>query len=146
MDANNKYTSKYLDVPNDPLFPFGFGLSYTQFSYGPIQLNTSSMAMNGTLRATVTVSNTGNYDGLETVQLYLRDVTASVNRPLQELRGYKQVFLKKGARQQVSFDITADHLRFYDRDMQYRAEPGEFRLQIGSNSRDVQEVPFELKP
>lgn len=146
MDANNKYTSKYLDVPNEPLFPFGFGLSYTKFTYGPVQLSAASMPMNGTLRATVTVSNTGEYDGHETVQLYLRDVTASVNRPLQELRGFKKIFLKKGAQQQVSFEISTGDLKFYDRNMQYRAEPGEFRVQIGPNSRDVQEVAFELKP
>lgn len=146
MDANNKYTSRYLDVPNDPLFPFGFGLSYTTFAYGPVQLNAASMAMNGTIRATVTVTNTGNYDGHETVQLYLRDVTASVNRPLQELRGFKKIFLRKGEKQEVSFDISTADLKFYDRNMQYVAEPGEFRVQIGSNSRDVQEVAFELKP
>ncbi|WP_423736456.1 beta-glucosidase BglX [Chitinophaga caseinilytica] len=146
MDANNKYTSKYLDVPNGPLFPFGFGLSYTTFTYGPVSLSARSMAMNGTLRATVTVSNTGNFDGYETVQLYLRDVTASVNRPLQELRGFKKIFLRKGERREVSFSISVDDLKFYDRDMQYVAEPGEFRVQIGPNSRDVQEVAFDLKP
>ncbi len=146
MDANNKYTSKYLDVANDPLFPFGYGLSYTTFEYGPLQLSANTLAMNGALRATVTVTNTGGYDGYETVQLYLRDVTASVNRPLQELRGFKKIFLKKGEKQEVRFDITAADLRFYDRNMRYVAEPGEFRLQAGPNSRDVQEVKFELKP
>ncbi len=146
MDANNKYTSKYLDVANDPLFPFGYGLSYTTFEYGPLQLSANTLAMNGALHATVTVTNTGGYDGYETVQLYLRDVTASVNRPLQELRGFKKIFLKKGEKQEVRFDITAADLRFYDRNMRYVAEPGEFRLQAGPNSRDVQEVKFELKP
>ncbi|WP_341838035.1 fibronectin type III-like domain-contianing protein [Chitinophaga pollutisoli] len=146
MDANNKYTSKYLDVPNDPLFPFGFGLSYTTFAYGPVQLNAASMAMNGMIRATVTITNTGNYDGHETVQLYLRDVTASVNRPLQELRGFKKIFLRKGEKQEVNFLISTADLKFYDRNMQYVAEPGEFRVQIGPNSRDVQEVAFELNP
>lgn len=146
MDANNKYTSKYLDVPNGPLFPFGFGLSYTTFTYGPVSLSARSMAMNGTLRATVTVSNTGNFDGYETVQLYLRDVTASVNRPLQELRGFRKIFLRKGEQREVSFSISVNDLKFYDRDMQYVAEPGEFRVQIGPNSRDVQEVAFDLKP
>lgn len=146
MDANNKYTSKYLDVPNDPLFPFGFGLSYTTFAYGPVSLSARSMAMNGTLRATVTVSNTGNFDGYETVQLYLRDVTASVNCPLQELRGFRKIFLRKGEQREVSFSISVNDLKFYDRDMQYVAEPGEFRVQIGPNSRDVQEVAFDLKP
>lgn len=146
LDANNKYTSKYLDVANDPLFPFGFGLSYTTFEYGPLQLSANTMVMNGSLRASITVTNTGAYDGYETVQLYLRDVTASVNRPLQELRGFKKIFLKKGEKQEVRFDITAADLRFYDRNMRYVAEPGEFRLQAGPNSRDVQEVKFELKP
>lgn len=146
LDANNKYTSKYLDVANDPLFPFGFGLSYTTFEYGPLQLSANTMAMNGSLRASITVANTGGYDGYETVQLYLRDVTASVNRPLQELRGFKKIFLKKGEKQEVRFEITAADLRFYDRNMRYVAEPGEFRLQAGPNSRDVQEVKFELKP
>ncbi|WP_109694160.1 beta-glucosidase BglX [Chitinophaga deserti] len=146
LDANNKYTSKYLDVANDPLFPFGFGLSYTTFEYGPLQLSANTMAMNGSLRASITVTNTGGYDGYETVQLYLRDVTASVNRPLQELRGFKKIFLKKGEKQEVRFEITAADLKFYDRNMRYVAEPGEFRLQAGPNSRDVQEVKFELKP
>jgi beta-glucosidase len=146
IDANNKYTSKYLDVPNDPLFPFGFGLSYTTFEYGPVSLSAKSMAMNGKLRATVTVSNTGHFDGHETVQLYLRDVTASVNRPLQELRGFKKIFLRKGEQQEVNFEISVSDLKFYDSNMQYVAEPGEFRVQIGPNSRDVQEVSFSLKP
>ncbi|WP_298710873.1 fibronectin type III-like domain-contianing protein, partial [Chitinophaga sp.] len=122
------------------------GLSYTKFEYGPLRLNATSMAMNGAIRATVTVTNTGQYDGHETVQLYLRDVTASVNRPLQELRGFKKIFLRKGEKQEVSFNITAADLKFYDRNMQYVVEPGEFRVQIGPNSRDVQEVAFELKP
>ncbi|MFC3858566.1 beta-glucosidase BglX [Chitinophaga sp. GCM10012297] len=143
LDPKNKYTSKYLDVSNEPLYPFGYGLSYTKFVYGDVRISKNTIRANDKLQVTVTVTNQGNYDGEEVVQLYIRDVTASVNRPLKELKGFQKIFLKKGAKQDVTFTITTDDLKFYDRDMQYTWEPGEFRVMVGPNSRDVKEVAFE---
>ncbi len=98
LDENQKYTSKYLDVPNTPLYPFGYGLSYTSFSYGELKLDRTSITANDKLQVRVTVSNTGNYDGTETVQLYIRDLVGSITRPVKELKGFKKIELKKGNR------------------------------------------------
>ncbi|WP_346316050.1 beta-glucosidase BglX [Chitinophaga sp. YIM B06452] len=144
LDPNNKYTSKYLDVSNEPLYPFGYGLSYTKFLYSDIRISKNTMNAAERLQVSVTVSNKGDYDGEEVVQLYIRDVTASVNRPLKELKGFQKIFLKKGAKQDVVFTITIEDLKFYDRNMQYTWEPGEFRVQVGTNSRDVKEVSFNV--
>ncbi|MGN7720575.1 beta-glucosidase BglX [Chitinophaga sp. 22620] len=144
LDPNNKYTSKYLDVSNEPLYPFGYGLSYTKFVYSDIRISKNSIRAAEKLKVSVTVSNEGDYDGEEVVQLYIRDVTASVNRPLKELKGFQKIFLKKGATQEVVFTISTDDLKFYDRNMQYTWEPGEFRVQVGANSRDVKEAVFNV--
>ncbi|RPD41126.1 beta-glucosidase BglX [Chitinophaga barathri] len=142
LDPNNKYTSKYLDVSNEPLYPFGYGLSYTTFTYGDIRVSKKTIRPAEKLQVTITVTNEGNFDGEEVVQLYLRDVTASVNRPMKELKGFQKIFLKKGAKQDVTFTISTEDLKFYDRNMQYTWEPGEFRVQVGPNSRDVKEAAF----
>lgn len=145
LDPNNKYTSKYLDVSNEPLYPFGYGLSYTTFAYDNLRLDKNTLRMQEKLRVSVTVTNSGAYDGEEVVQLYIQDVTASVNRPVKELKGFHKIALKKGESREVVFSITAEDLKFYDRNMKYTAEPGAFKVFVGTNSRDVAEAVFELQ-
>lgn len=139
-----KFRSNYLDVSNEPLYPFGYGLSYTQFEYGEVILNTDKLAMNGELTAKVTVKNSGKYDGHETVQLYIRDLVGSVTRPVKELKGFRKIFLKAGESQEVTFTITPDLLKFYNYDLQYVCEPGDFQVMIGGNSRDTKATQFTL--
>jgi beta-glucosidase len=143
--APDKYKSRYLDVVNDPLYPFGFGLSYTKFTYGKPQLSKASLRPGEGLDVTVTVQNTGSYDGEEVAQLYLRDVAASVTRPVKELKGYQKVMLKKGESRTLTFHLMPDDLKFYNHDLKLVAEPGEFRIFVGPNSRDVQELSFTLQ-
>ncbi len=138
------FTSKYLDLHLTPLFPFGYGLSYTNFSYDEIQLNKTKIKMDDTLKVSVNVKNTGNYDGEEVVQLYIQDVTASITRPVKELKGFKKIFLKKGESRDVEFIITKNELSFYDASMKWIAEPGSFKVFAGSNSADAQFKTFEL--
>lgn len=140
-----KFRSNYLDVDNEPLYPFGYGLSYTSFSYSDINLDKSSMNINGEITATVTVSNTGKYDGAEVVQLYIRDLVGSVTRPVKELKGFEKIFLKAGESRQVSFKITSGMLKFYDYNVDFVCEPGDFEVMIGGNSRDVKKASFVLK-
>lgn len=141
---NGEYTSHYLDAANTPLYPFGYGLSYTQFSYSDIQLDKTSMTANDVLTATVTITNTGNYDGKETVQLYIRDLVGSITRPVKELKGFQQVELKKGESKTLTFKITAHHLAFYRQDLTFGAEAGDFKLFIGGDSANVKEGDFTL--
>jgi beta-glucosidase len=143
-DAAQKYTSKYLDVPNSPLYPFGHGLSYTTFTYSDVQLSKTSMASNETITATVTVTNSGNYDGEETVQLYIQDVVGTSTRPLKELKGFQKIFLGKGESKKVTFTISVNDLKYYNSDMKYVAEPGEFRVHIGTSSSEVKTASFTL--
>lgn len=140
-----KYRSNYLDEKNAPLYPFGYGLSYTSFSYSDIQLDSSSMNANGEIKASVTVTNTGSVEGKETVQLYLRDVVASISRPVKELKGFEKISLKSGESKTVTFSITPDMLKFYNYNLDYVLEPGDFELMIGANSQDVKMVKFTLK-
>ncbi len=139
-----KYTSKYLDCPNTPLFPFGHGLSYTTFSYGPMKLSATSMTMQGKLKAAIKVTNTGNRKGDEVVQLYLRDLVASVTRPLKELRGFKKVSLEPGASTRVEFTLTAADLDFPGPNLSPHVEPGEFEVMIGGSSAVSSGVRFTL--
>lgn len=132
-----KFRSNYLDVSNDPLYPFGFGLSYTSFKYSDIKLSSTSLKGNQQLTASVTVSNTGSVDGKETVQLYIRDLVGSVTRPVKELKGFNKIFLKAGESKTVSFTITPEDLKFYNGDLKYDWEAGEFEIMIGANSRDL---------
>jgi beta-glucosidase len=143
-DQDVNYVSAYTDLPNDPKFPFGFGLSYTTFSYSNIELNAPSFKPGQTLTATVTLTNSGNTDGKETVQWYIRDLFGSVVRPVKELKGFQQVFLKAGESGKIVFPIHADDLRFYNDKLQYVFESGEYRLYVGSNSKDLKEVAFTL--
>ncbi len=132
-----KFRSNYLDVSNDPVYPFGFGLGYTNFNYGDLKLSSPSLKGNQTLTASITVTNSGNRDGKEVVQLYIRDVVGSITRPVKELKGFQKIFLKAGESKTVTFNITTNDLKFYNSNLKYDWEPGEFVIMIGGNSRDV---------
>jgi len=140
-----KFRSNYLDVSNDPLYPFGYGLSYTSFNYSDITMSSKNIDMNEELTAMVTVTNTGTRDGAEVVQLYIRDLVGSVTRPVKELKGFQKVFLKAGESKEVKFKITPELLKFYDYDLNYICEPGDFDVMIGGNSHDVKKTSFTLK-
>ncbi len=140
-----KFTSRYLDVPNDPLFPFGYGLSYTQFAYNNLILSESIVADGKPLEVRVDVKNTGQVAGTETVQLYIRDLVGSVTRPVKELKGFKKVILKAGEVQTVSFTVNNEDLSFYNREGMWGTEPGKFKVFVGTNSRNTMEAGFELK-
>lgn len=139
-----KFRTNYLDVDNDPVYPFGYGLSYTDFTYGETTLSAAEMPWDGSVEATVRVTNTGDRDGKETVQLYIRDVVGSVTRPVKELKGFRKIFLKAGESQDVTFTITRDMLAFYGSDLQKAAEPGAFEVVIGPDSRRGTKAGFEL--
>ncbi|WP_303312619.1 beta-glucosidase BglX [Hymenobacter sp. BT730] len=143
-DKLDKYKSRYMDVSNDPLYPFGYGLSYTTFTYSKPELSTTSLSPNGTLDVKVTVQNTGNYDGEEVAQLYLRDMVGSLSRPVKELKGFQKVMLKKGESRTLTFHLTPEDLKFYNNDLKWVAEPGDFQVFVGGNSRDVQTAAFKL--
>jgi beta-glucosidase len=143
-DSDRFFRSAYIDLSIHPKFPFGFGLSYTRFDYGNIQLSSATMRANQSIKATITVTNTGNYDGEETVQLYIQDLVGSVVRPVKELKGFQKVFLPKGQSKQVSFTIDVDKLKFYNSELKYLAEPGDFKIYIGTSSQNVKEAAFTL--
>lgn len=140
----DKYKSRYMDVTNDPLYPFGYGLSYTSFNYSAPQLSKSSISASENVTVTVNVKNTGNYDGEEVVQLYVQDVVGSITRPVKELKGFEKINLKKGESKTVTFTITPEDLKFYNNELQRVLEPGEFKVYVGTNSRDVQEASFTV--
>jgi beta-glucosidase len=144
-DASTKYTSKYLDIPNTPLFPFGFGLSYTTFSYSDISLNKKQINFTEALEIKVEVKNIGTMAGEETVQLYVRDLVGSVTRPVKELKGFQKVFLQPNESKQITFKLTAQNLSFYTQRMDFKAESGSFKVFVGGNSTDTKEAEFELR-
>src|SRR5688572_6077558 len=132
-----KFQSNYLDVPNTPLFPFGYGLSYTTFSYGDVSISKTNAKGNEKITAFITVTNNGKFDGEEVVQLYIRDVVGSITRPLKELKGFQKISLKAGESKTISFSISPENLKFYNYNLKYDWEPGEFHIMIGGNSNDV---------
>ena len=136
-DKFEKFKSVYLDIPNSPLYPFGYGLSYTTFNYSDISLSSSKLQGNQTLKASVTLTNTGKYDGAEVVQLYIRDAVGSITRPIKELKGFQKIMLKAGESKTVTFDITPEDLKFYNGDLKYDWESGDFEIKIGGNSNDL---------
>jgi beta-glucosidase len=132
-----KFKSDYIDISNDPLYPFGYGLSYTTFKYGDVELNKTTLKGNETLKATIKVTNTGKMAGEETVQLYISDPVASISRSVKELKHFKKITLQPGEEKEVSFDITTEDLKFYNANLKYDWEPGEFVVEMGTNSSDV---------
>ncbi len=140
--ADQKYTTRYLDAPNDPLYPFGYGLSYTNYDYSSVALSSNTLNTGGSITASVNVTNTGDRAGTETVQLYMRQMVGSISRPVKELIGFQQVALAPGETKKVSFKVTDDDLKFYNSNLKYNYEPGDFKLFIGTNSRDVKEADF----
>ena len=136
----HRFRSNFMDECNTPLYPFGYGLSYTQFSYGDLSVSTTNPKGNQTIQASVTVTNTGNYDGAEVVQLYIRDMVGSITRPVKELKGFQKIFLKKGETKKVTFNISPEELKFYNSSLKYDWEAGAFEIMIGTNSEEVQKV------
>jgi len=143
-DMKNKYTSKYLDVPWMPLFPFGHGLSYTQFKITNLQLSAPRIPANGKLTVSVDVENVGKRAGDEVVQLYIRDVVASVARPVKELKGFERVRLEPGMKRRVDFALNPEQLGFYNRKLRFVVEPGEIKVMVGPNSVDLIETSFQV--
>lgn len=133
----DRFRSNYMDECNTPLYPFGYGLSYTKFNYSDVTVSNANPKGNQTIQASVTVTNSGNYDGAEVVQLYIRDLVGSITRPVKELKGFQKVMLKKGESKKITFDITPESLKFYNGDLKYDWESGEFDIMIGTNSEDV---------
>lgn len=140
-----KFRSNYLDVSNEPLYPFGYGLSYTTFEYSNPTASAAEIKSGDSLTAQVIVKNTGTVAGKEIVQLYIQDLVGSVTRPVKELKDFQKIELQPGESKQVTFTLTDDDLKFYNYDLQWKSEPGEFKVYIGSNSRDVKEIKFTLK-
>lgn len=145
LNIKDKYTSRYLDVPNTPLYPFGYGLSYTTFVYSNLSVSASTLSGDRTVTVSVDVQNTGQREGDEVVQLYLRDDVATVTRPEKELKGFKKISLKSGEKKNVQFIITSDELAFYNLNMKKVVEPGTFTLFVGGNSVDCLEIPFNVE-
>ncbi len=139
-----KFKSNYLDVSNEPLYPFGYGLSYTNFNYSNLKLSSENLTKDGKLTATVTLKNTGKVDGEEVVQLYLRDMVGSITRPVKELKGFQKIYLKAGESREISFTITEQDLKFYNSSLEFVSEPGTFTIFVGGNSRDVLNAGFRL--
>jgi len=140
-----RFKSNYIDVINAPLYPFGYGLSYTTFKYGEITLSATEMPLNGKVTASVTVTNTGQREGKEVVQLYIRDVFSTSTRPVKELKGFQKIFLKAGESREVTFRLTAEDLKYYNHDLAYVCEPGDFALMIGPDSREVKKAKLTVK-
>ncbi len=139
-----KFRSNYLDERNEPLFPFGFGLSYTKFNYSNLKLSTKTINSQQKMTVSVDVKNSGNYDGKEVVQLYIRDLVGSVTRPVKELKGFQKVLVKKGETKTIAFEISEEDLKFYNSDLDFVAEPGKFQVFVGTNSDEVLGEEFEL--
>jgi beta-glucosidase len=145
VSEDDKYTSKYLDIPVTPLYPFGYGLSYTTFSYGNLRIRTPIVGVRDTVRVSIEVTNTGRRDGEEIVQLYVRDDVASVTRPVKELKGFQRIALSPGKKQSVEFALPVEALGLYDAHMQYVVEPGRFTVFVGGSSVETLAGPFDVK-
>src|SRR5260221_1462151 len=143
-DPNNKYTSKYLDISNEPLYPFGFGLSYSSFAYGDVAVSKKGSRDQIELTVRCRLTNRGDRPGEEVVQLYIRDLVGSVTRPVKELKGFQKILLKPGEAKEVVFTLQPKDLSFYRKNMSFGPEPGMFQVFVGGNSRDVKTAGFEL--
>lgn len=144
-DAQERYVSQYLDIPNEPLLPFGFGLSYTDFKYGDMTLSTDEISPDESLEVTVSVTNTGDMAGAEVVQLYIRDRSGEVVRPVKELKAFRKVQLQPGEQQDVTFTLTEQQLRYHHSDLSFTSDAGEFDIMVGKNSRDTETRRFRLR-
>ena len=144
-DPYRKFVSCYMDVENGPLYYFGYGLSYTTFEYGDIKLSGKEMDQNGSITASITVKNTGEREGKETVQLYIHDIYSTSTRPVKELKGFQKINLKPGETKTVEFKITAEELKYYDHDLNFVCEPGDYEIMIGANSNDVKTATLTVK-
>ncbi len=141
----DKYTSRYFDTPNGPLFPFGYGLSYTQFSVSDIALSATTLAAKGDIKASVMVKNTGKVAGATVVQLYMQDMTASISRPVKELRGFEKVYLRPGEEKRVTFSLEEKDLRYFDNQLKWASQPGKFNVFVGLDSQNVKQSSFQLQ-
>jgi len=144
FDANDRYTTKYIDEEHGPQYPFGYGLSFTEFEYSNLELDKSSLHAREIMSIEVTVKNSGPVAGEEVVQLYVRDMIGSVTRPVLELEGFQKIMLNPGESQTIHFTLSAEELRFWDKDMQFSWEPGDFKVFVGPNSGDLLEADFKL--
>jgi beta-glucosidase len=144
FEAENRYTSKYLDVPNTPLFPFGFGLSYTRFNIGNLRLNKTQINRNENIKISVDVENVGQRGGAEVVQLYVRDLAASVPRPVKELKGFQRVNLKAGEKRTIEFTLTPKDLSFLNQQMKLTLEDGDFEVFVGNSSEANLKTTFRI--
>lgn len=143
--AYQKYRSNYFEIPNEPLYPFGYGLSYTTFDYSPVTIDTDTMDASGTVNASVTVTNTGSRAGDEIVQFYIRDIAGSIARPVKELKHFDRISLRPGESRTVTFPITIEDLKFYNYDLEHVAEPGDFEVMAGPDSRNTTSARFTLR-
>lgn len=143
--AYQKYRSNYFEIPNEPLYPFGYGLSYTTFDYSPVTIDTDTMDSSGTVNASVTVTNTGSRAGDEIVQFYIRDIAGSIARPVKELKHFDRISLRPGESRTVTFPITIEDLKFYNYDLEHVAEPGDFEVMAGPDSRNTTSARFTLR-
>lgn len=143
-DARNKYTSKYLDVANEPLYPFGHGLSYTSFEYNNLSVSSNTISFDEDLEISLELKNTGDVPGEEVVQLYIQDIFGSVTRPVKELKGFKKVYLEAGQTEKIVFSVSSKNLEFYTQDMSYKAEAGNFKIYVGGSSSTTLSNTFEL--
>lgn len=143
--AYQKYRSNYFEIPNEPLYPFGYGLSYTTFDYSPVTIDTDTMDASGTVNASVTVTNTGSRAGDEIVQFYIRDIAGSIARPVKELKHFDRISLRPGESRTVTFPITIEDLKFYNYDLEHVAEPGDFEVMAGPDSRNITSARFTLR-
>ncbi|MDX5418379.1 MAG: fibronectin type III-like domain-contianing protein, partial [Hymenobacteraceae bacterium] len=135
----------YRDVPNTPLYPFGYGLSYNTYTYNNLKISSDKLATAGQLQVSIDVTNTGKYAGEEVIQLYTRDLVGSITRPVKELKKFQKLAFMPGEKKTVTFTITPADLAFWRADLTYGAEPGDFKVFVGPNSRDVQEASFTLQ-
>ncbi len=145
FNPTDKYTSKYLDIPNTPLYPFGYGLSYTKFEYTDLVLVPERIRQGESVKISVRIRNSGKRDGNEIVQLYIRDMAASFTRPVKQLKGFKRIHLKAGEAQTVEFDLTPESLSIIDADWKPVVEAGKFKVFVGTNSVDVLEAEFNVE-
>lgn len=145
FEPYSRFRSNYIDVINAPLYPFGYGLSFTQFTYGDVTLSAKEIPLTGKFTASVTVTNSGSRDGKEVVQLYIRDVYSSSTRPVKELKAFSKIFLKAGESKDVSFNLSTEDLKYYNHDLAYVCEPGDFEIMVGPNSRDVKKTTLTVK-